>query len=819
MPSLSLAESLRRAEQVTVTSYDVTLDLDQGETTFSSTTRIRFTVRGPADTFVDVKPKQLLGAHLNGTGLDVGLLQDGRLPLRGLDGENELVVEAVMGYRNDGEGLHRAVDPADGKHYTYAMSFLDAAPSIFACFDQPDLKAPYTFHVRAPRDWVVVGNGRAEQVEPGVWELARTAPLSTYFVTLVAGPYHVVTDEHDGIRLGLECRASLASYLDRDAEEILTVTGQCFDEFHRLFGVRYAFGDYHQAFVPEFNAGAMENPGCVTYRDPLVFTSKVTRAERTNRATTIAHEMAHQWFGDLVTPRWWDDLWLNESFAEYMGNRVTHDATEFTDAHVGTAFGRKRWGLEADQRPSTHPVAGNGATDALTALQDFDGISYAKGSAVLKQLNSNLGDEVFLAGVREHFARHRFSNATMHDLFSAWEASGAGDLSAWTQGWLRTPGVDLLDVDRGSTPPTVRRTAPEAYPADRTHALSVAFHDDQGWRVEAVTVGNRPTSLSPTASSAPVVLDPRDETWARLGLDDLTLTAMPALLPSMSDALMRASVWSGVRDGVSNALLHPEVAMDLVEAGLPTETQDIGVTAVTTFALATLVDRVHPDPVDALARFHAAAEARLAKAEPDSGVQLAALRAVIASDADAESLRARLEAPRLPKGIEPDLDLRWRILVRLASLGAVERAELDDWLDRERTTQAAVDHVQAVCALPDAESKAFAWSHFTGEREASNYEIEAAGRGLWRRGQEELTEEYVERYFTDLPGTAEVRTGWVLAEAARDFFPRLAVDRATVDRAQGLAGRESIDPSLRRALVDSADDLLRAVRARERFWA
>src|SRR5512144_1689577 len=324
MPSLSLAEALRRAEQLTVTAYDVSLDLDRGEETFNSLTTIRFTARGPADTFVDVKPKALLGASLNGASLDVGRLEDGRLPLRGVDGDSELVVEAVMGYRNDGEGLHRAVDPADGRHYTYAMSFLDAAPSIFTCFDQPDLKAPYTFHVRAPKDWVVVGNGRAEQVEPGQWELATTQPLSTYFVTLVAGPYHVVGHEHDGIALGLECRASLAPHLDRDAEEIFTVTTQCFDEFHRLFGVRYAFGDYHQAFVPEFNAGAMENPGCVTFRDPLVFTSKVTRAERTQRATTIAHEMAHQWFGDLVTPRWWDDLWLNESFAEYMGNRVAH---------------------------------------------------------------------------------------------------------------------------------------------------------------------------------------------------------------------------------------------------------------------------------------------------------------------------------------------------------------------------------------------------------------------------------------------------------------------------------------------------------------
>ncbi len=635
MPSLTLNESVHRAQHVAVTSYDVSLDLDSGAETFRSTTRIVFHVDGPADTFVDVKPERLVSVHLDGAPLDPGALRDGRLPLAGLSGAHELVVEAVMGFRNDGEGLHRAVDPADGKHYTYAMSFLDAAPRIFACFDQPDLKAPYTFHVRAPRDWVVVGNGRAEQVEPGVWELATTQPLSTYFVTLVAGPYHVVHDRHDGIELGLECRASLAPYLERDAEEILTVTKQCFDEFHRLFGVRYAFGDYHQAFVPEFNAGAMENPGCVTFRDPLVFTSKVTRAERTNRATTIAHEMAHQWFGDLVTPRWWDDLWLNESFAEYMGNRVAHDATEFTDAHVDTAFGRKRWGLEADQRPSTHPVAGNGATDALAALQDFDGISYAKGSAVLKQLNSNLGDEVFFAGVREHFARHRFGNATMHDLFSAWEAAGAGDLSSWTQGWLRTAGVDLLAVDRSSEPPVLRRTSPDAHPADRSHATSVAVYDGQGaWAREVVTVGADPAPLSPAASGAPVVLDPLDQTWARLGLDDVTLEALPTLLPEMDDPLMRAAVWGGVRDGVANALVDPSTALVLLEAGLPTEDQDIAVAALTTFGLDTLADKVHPDPDEAGRRFHDAASKRLATAESGSGVQLAALRGVIAAESE-----------------------------------------------------------------------------------------------------------------------------------------------------------------------------------------
>jgi len=826
MRSLTLDESRRRADLLTVTSYDVALDLSGDDKLFTSTATIGFTVNGTGDTFVEVQPKQLLSARLNGHPLDVGLLEDGRLPLVGVATENELVVEAVMGYRQDGEGLHRAVDPADGKHYTYAMSFLDAAPSIFACFDQPDLKAPYTFHVQAPTDWVVVGNGRAEQVEPGRWELVTTQPLSTYFVTLVAGPYHVVTSTHDGIALGLECRASLAAHLDKDAEELFMITGQCFDEFHRLFasdssdgGGRYAFGDYHQAFVPEFNAGAMENPGCVTFRDPLVFTSKVTRAERTRRAMIIAHEMAHQWFGDLVTPRWWDDLWLNESFAEYMGQRVTHDATEFSDVWVDNSFGGRRAGILADQRPSTHPVAGNGAVDAHVALQNFDGISYEKGSAVLRQINTRLGDDVFFAGVREHFARHRFGNATMHDLFSAWESAGAGELEEWSHAWLRTAGMDLIRLDRSGDHPLILRSTPEEHPADRHHAMSLASFDPvAGWVVEPVAV-ERDSTPAPSASGRPVVLDPREETWARFTLDELTLTALPHLLPSMADAVMRAAVWNAVRDSVGNAMLAPERALGLVEVGLPPETQDLGVEAIGRFGIDTLAGRLLSDPASALARVHAAARSRVQTALPESGVQLAAMRALISSSTDAHLLRRWLNQDGLPDGVVVDLDLRWRLLARLATLGGVDRSELRGWLDQETTAEARVGHTRALASLPDEEAKEFAWDRFSGAAEASNYELEAAGLGMWHVGQEQLTAPYVARYFEEVAGTVDLRSGWLLADAARCFFPRLAIQQSTVDRAERVLADETLDRSLHRALVDETDNLSRDLRVRETFPA
>ena len=390
---------------------------------------------------------------LNDEPLDPAGLVDGRLPLTGLRPENVLRVRARMAYSSDGEGMHRHVDPADGRTYLYAMSFLDAAPRWFGCFDQPDLKASFDLEVRCPPEWTVIGNGAATRSAPGHWRLASTRPLATYFVTLVAGPYASITAEHDGIALGLHARASLAPHLQAEAADILGVTTAALDRYHELFGIRYPFGEYHQAFVPDFNAGAMENPGCVTLRDQYIFRSAATRGQRSDRASTITHEMAHMWFGDLVTMRWWDDLWLNESFAEYMGYRV---CAELTGEQGGLAelawleFGlhRKDWGRVADQSPSNHPVAGNGSSDAAGALADFDGISYAKGASALKQLAAHLGDEVFFAGLRRHFQRHQFGNAEFADLIAAWTEAGAVDLDSWAERWLRTSGLDTLTAEQ-----------------------------------------------------------------------------------------------------------------------------------------------------------------------------------------------------------------------------------------------------------------------------------------------------------------------------------------------------------------------------------
>lgn len=811
-PALPLRhdEAIARAALITVLAYDVSLDLTGGEETFGSRTVIRFDAAERGATFLDLKPVAVEAVLLDGAPLDIDLLDRGRLPLDLDGGAHELEVRATMRFRNDGEGLHRSVDPADGRHYVYGMSFMDAAPSIFACFDQPDLKAPYTFHVRAPQEWIVRGNGRAEQVEPGVWELATTPPLATYFVTIVAGPYHLVEAEHDGIALGLSAKQSLASRLEQQASDIFTLTGQSFDELHRLFGVRYAFGDYHQAFVPEFNAGAMENPGCVTIRDALVFTGRPSRADQVWRSALIAHEMAHQWFGDLVTPRWWDDLWLNESFAEYLGNRVTADATEFSDAWVEVAYGRRQWGLTADLRSSTHPVAGNGAVDAQSALQDFDGISYAKGSSILGQLNTMLGDEAFFGGVRTLFTERRFGTIELDDVVRAWEQTSGLDLEPTVRPWLRTSGPDVIELDRAAG--VVRRTPPAHDPdTQRPHRFGIARSTASGWHVEDVVL-DRPELSFEVADDEVVLLDPHFATWASTLLDDRSAERLVDLLPGIEDDLMRAGVWNNVRSSVHQGRLSPARAVDLVEASYPVE--DSGVTGRRT--LAWVLEWLLPlAPEGSSERVHAAARAQLDAAPAGSERQMTAYRGAVATCADAEALRAWLAAP--PSGIELDVELRWQLLVRLAALGATDADELDAALAADRTDAAVVEHSRARASLPTAEAKAYAWARFTGEVEVPNYELGAAGLGMWRAGQDDVTAPYVERYFAELPGTAEVRSGWVLALAAEQFFPTSSVTPETLALAERLRDSDDLPGPLRRRVADAVDDLARRLMILERY--
>jgi aminopeptidase N len=836
VPSLTRAAAHERAASIRVDAYDIDLDVTAGDERFSSTATISFGATSPGlSTFVDVRPHTLRSATLNGIPLDVATWRDGRLPLPDLTSRNVLVIEAEMSYTNTGQGLHRFTDPADGRTYLYAANFLDQAPAVFACFDQPDLKAPFTVHVTADPLWIVAGNGAATAIGPGRWDLATTPPLATYFVTLIAGPYHAVHDRHDGIPLAIYARTSLAAALDQQAAELFAITRACFDRYHELFRVRYPFGGYQQAFVPEFTMGAMENPGCVTFRDDYVFTSAVTDAEREERALVIAHEMAHMWFGDFVTMSWWDDLWLNESFAEYLGHRVTVEATEFTNAWTTFALGTKAWGYAADQRPSTHPISAD-VVDTDEALLNFDGISYAKGAAVLKQLVALLGDEAFFAGLRAHFDAHPYGNASLADLLAVLGDASSRDLSEWARVWLRTVGVSTLRLttayDETGTYADVWLTQ-ESPHAMRPHRIRLGAYVELGGtttRRDAIDIDIDPQRDNGSAEvgalrGRPIadLLLPNDGdlTYAKIRLAPADLGRLAGLLPTVHDPLARALLWGSAWDLTRDAECPADWFVDLCRAALPAES-DVAIFAeVLGYARDGAIARYLPPDAAAAGRRTLAGATRVAfdRAKGDAGRRLAAARAMItlAGPDEVDWLKDWLDPNGVtrPADVAFDAELRWLIVGHLATLGAAGEADIDAEFDRDRTAIAAEHAAMAHAARPDATAKATAWAALIDDDSRSNRLLFAIARGFWQPGQDGVTASYVDRYIADLPAMATRRPAQVAERIATLAFPSYSIDVGALAAMTRMRDDESLVPGLRRALIDETDELARSVAARD----
>ncbi|WP_305788831.1 aminopeptidase N [Symbioplanes lichenis] len=835
MPSLTRAEATARAATVTVTGYAVDLDLTGGGDTFRSRTVLTFTATEGATTFVELEPERLLSATLNGTPVDASALADQRLALTGLAATNELVVEGEMRYSNTGEGLHRSIDPADGRTYLYAHMFLDGARRIFPCFDQPDLKAPVTLAVTAPDDWIVAANGeQTGEAKDGRWTFATTEPLATYFVSLIAGPYHVCRDSHDGIPLALYARQALAEHLDAQAEEIFTVTKQCLDRYHEIFDTRYPFGHYGQAFVSEFNFGAMENPGIVVFRDEFIYRSAVTEGELEGRAMVIAHEMAHQWFGDLVTMAWWDDLWLNESFAEYLGTRITAEATKYTGTWTTFAMNRKAWGLRADQRPSTHPVAPEEVDDTDLALLNFDGISYAKGAAVLRQLVAYVGDKAFLAGLNEHFTAHAYGNATLADLLAAVSRASGRDLGAWAEQWLRSAQVNTLraEVTRADdgtyAQVTLVQTAPDAYPTLRPHKLGLGLYDHG--TDGTVTLRRRvEVDVDPGADGGRTVIsdltgepaadlllvNDGDLTYAKVRLDPASAEAVPQLLPLLDDSLARAVLWSAMLDAVIDAERPVAELVTLVLAALPVEREVVIVEDVLRMTRG-LVDR-YPTPETrpaALEMLAQACDRLIAVAEPGGSIRLAAARALIGTTTDTVRLRGWLDGENVPEGLEIDTDLRWLIVYRLAILGAAGPEDIDAQYEADRSPFGEQAAARCRAAIPTAEAKARAWDFVINDPDASNRILEATAQGFWQPEHLALVAPYAPRYFAEMPGMLERRGGMSGERIATMAYPSVVVAESTRELAAGLLAAGDTSSILRRVVVDGDDDVRRALLAR-----
>ncbi|MFE9406094.1 aminopeptidase N [Streptomyces sp. NPDC006530] len=826
MSVLTRDEAQTRARLLDVQRYAIDLDLTTGEDTFASRTVIHFTARTAEDTFVEIKPAALRSATLDGAPLDPETLTGNRLPLRLTAGPHELRVDAVMDYSRTGEGLHRFTDPADGETYAYTQLFMDDVQRVFAAFDQPDLKAAFDLTVTAPNGWTVLANGITQQQDDGRWKAATTPLISTYLVAVAAGPWHSVTTRHAGLPFGLHCRRSLAAHLDTDADELFEITRQCYDRYHEKFDEPYPFDSYDQAFVPEFNAGAMENPGLVTFRDEFVYRSAVTDTERQTRAMVIAHEMAHMWFGDLVTLRWWDDIWLNESFAEYMGYQTLTEATRFRDTWVQFGIARKSWGYDADQRPSTHPVAPtpDDVPDTASALLNFDGISYAKGASALRQLVAWLGEKDFLAGINTHFTRHKFANATLADLIDSLAASTDRDVHAWARQWLTTTGADTLT-------PTVREAdgawhLTVTQHGDRPHHLTVGAYDPDPHHPAAllarehfaldVPQGDTATAR-PGRRPALIVLNDQDLTYAKMRLDDTSAETALRRLSGVPDALTRAVLWNTLRDMVRDGELAPTAYLETARTHLGHEPDLAIVQGVLAFAATHIADRYLPadERPAALALLTDLTRDLIRRTEDGTnpGLRLTAVRHFIDAAAQPDTLRGWLDEGHVPGGPALDPELRWRILTRLAVLGATTDTEIAAHLAADPSATGEEGAARCRAALPTPTAKEAAWSAMFQGDTLSNYLFAATAQGFWQPEQNDLLQPYVARYYQDAGPLAD-RRGPAIAEAAGRYAFPTPVGPGALHLGETFLDRTDLLPALRRKLIDQVDDLRRALNVR-----
>ena len=829
--NLTRVEAIERARAIEVLAYDIDLTFDRDGETFRTATRVRFRYRrAQEDTFIEHDVPRLRSVRLNGRDLDpVGVWAEGRIVLSGLAAENDLEIEADAAYSNASEGMHRFVDPEDGETYLHTQSFLDHAQRIFACFDQPDLKAPMTVRVTAPSEWTVIANAAGRQASPGRWTFAPTPPIATYLFAIAAGPLHSVQAEHDGIPLGIHCRRSLARYLDVD--DLLADTRLSFDFCHRLFGTRYAFGKYDQIFVPEF-LGAMENPGCVMYDDGLLFRSPVTDAARLERSTFLIHEMTHMWFGDLVTMRWWDDLWLNESFADFLSYVILTEGTRHTNAWTTFALQYKTFGYRADQLPSTHPVAGD-APDVEIGMMNFDAISYAKGAGVLKQMVAWIGRDAFEAGLRAYIAEYAYGNTTLADLMRAFEQAAGRDMAGWTAAWLQSAGVATLslqieyDDDGGYARVSVLQTAAAVTQTLRPHRIAIGLYDRAGdgsvrrERIEVDIDGARTDlpMLAGRAAADLVLLNDDDLTWAKVRLDERSLAAaLGGFIASVPDSLSRAMLWMSLYDMVRDAELAVGDVVDATLDGLGPEA-DISILELLLRQVRDAIDILgHPvHRGSRLERLTDRAVEVMEDAEPGSDRQLAVAMAATRSatrNDQLDRIEGWLDGVGVPEGLVIASDLRWSVLARLATMGRIDATAIDAELARDPTLAGGKAAVRARASLPTVEGKVAAWAA-AFDPQSSVVLRAATAAGFWLGEHVALTRSFRDRYLTEVERLWRDSAPESAAFLTRRLFPVSLIEPETVAMLDHALEQGGLNTGLRRVLDEARSDVQRAARTRE----
>lgn len=858
MPGQNLTrdEAAARSAVVTTDSYAVALDLTTGPETFRTVTTVEFGAQEGAETFIDLIAPSVESIILNGESLDPAEhFADSRIRLPRLAERNTLTVDATGAYMNTGEGLHRFVDPADGEVYLYTQFEVPDSRRVFAVFEQPDLKATFQFTVTAPAHWQVISNqptpepvaagskpgaGQtdatdAEAGDIATWTFGATPSISSYITALVAGPYAVVRDEVSTragtIPLGVFCRRSMSQYLD--ADNVMDCTKRGFAFFEEEFDQPYPFAKYDQIFTPEYNMGAMENAGCVTIVEQYIFRGKVTESIIERRALTILHELAHMWFGDLVTMKWWDDLWLNESFAEWASTTCQAEATQWTDAWTTFATAEKGWAYRQDQLSSTHPIAAD-MVDLAAVEVNFDGITYAKGASVLKQLVAYVGREPFRDGLRAYFAKHAWGNTTLADLLTELEATSGRDLGRWSELWLETAGVNTLtpvvSVEGGViTEASITQSAPEEWQTLRPHRLAVGCYD----LVDGTFVRSHRVELDVDGASTQVpelvgrpmpdllLVNDDDLAYAKIRLDEVSLAtalAQPrALVESLPRSLVLAAAWDMTRDAEMAASDYVRLGLEAIAVETESTLLRVLIQQVSTAALT----YTHPDHrVEVLAEVERAllAAAREAEGGSDAQLQLVTAWASFAQSQDSLALlRGLLSGEQTLAGLTVDQDIRWTLLTALATAGAADQAEIDAERERDNTATGREKAARALAARPTAEAKAEAWAAAVEDDGLPNAVLAATALGFGRVHEADLLAPYVQRYHEAITGVWESRTHHIAESIAIGFYPLALADQRLLDATTAWLDAHPDAPSgLRRTVAENRDTVARALRVQDR---
>ncbi|PUA80958.1 aminopeptidase N [Nocardioides currus] len=854
MPGTNLTrdEAATRAALLDVTSYTIDLDLTTGDKTFASTTTITFTSREVgAETFADLVGATVNEINLNGRDLDpFTSYVDSRIALDDLQAENTLVVRADCTYSHTGEGLHRFVDPADDRVYLYSQFEVPDARRVFTTFEQPDLKSVFTFNVTAPSHWKVVSTAPTPEPEDlgedkALWRFPVTERMSTYITAVVAGEYHEVLDSYDGkfgtIPLGHYCRQSLVEHMDTDV--LVELTKQSFEFFEEKFDFPYPFHKYDQLYVPEYNMGAMENAGCVTLRDEYLPRSRQPRSFYEFRASVITHEMAHMWFGDLVTMKWWDDLWLNESFAEWACYWCEAEATEYTDAWTGFANARKQTGYRADQLPSTHPIAADNV-DLHAVEVNFDMITYAKGASVLKQLVAWVGLDAFVEGIRDYFKQHAFGNTEFSDLLVSLEKASGRELDSWAQEWLQTAGVNTLapvfelGADGSYTSFSIAQSAHPDWPTLRRHRLGIGLYDadDSGTltrrdylEVDVEGATTEVAALVGTTQPALLLLNDQDHAYAKIRLDERSLATVIDGLAKVEDSLARALVWGAAWDMTRDAEMSSTDWVRLVLANIGSETDAWGVTRIPMMA-ATAIAR-YSDPAhraELSDEWEQGIRQLMLDAEPGSDQQLTFARCFIGSAPSnarqdhmprstgaLDDLERMLDGSFAVEGLAVDQDLRWAIVAALAASGRYDDADIDAELARDNTIEGKEKAARARVAQPTAEAKEAGWKAIL-DPATPNETSSQMVLSIFRSEQDEMVAPYVEKYLEAADTVIETLGFHKAAHMLEYGFPLAVGSPEVVARLDAWLADNDAPTGAQRYVAEARDDIARALAAQER---